>query len=124
MKKQVFRVNHGTYPFDVMVFIGSSHEEVSRTLGGMVQDLKEEELELLKMDGEGRTGMLEGGQTVIRLKIVDDMTTFHKNIAHEVFHAVEFLFHRIGNKHRIDSGEAWAYQIAHLTEQIYKKLRV
>lgn len=119
-----FIANHGTYPFDVLVCIGSSDEEVFKELKKFGQNLSDEDKKILKCEGDGRTVMLEGGQTVLRVKIYKDKAQMASYIAHEVFHAVEFLFDCIKLKYDVNtSSEAFAYQIAHLTRQIYDKYK-
>ena len=113
-----FIVNHGTYPFDIMVFIDKSDEVVYKELSKHL-DLTDEDKEILKCEGNGRTVMLEAGQTVMRIK---NGKQFHETIAHEIFHAVEFLFRRIKIKLNEDSDEAYAYQIQYITKQVYEKL--
>lgn len=119
MKKRTkhFIIDHGTYPFDVLFCVSLTRDEVLKQLKKLGYEPTEKELEALNFDGEGRTVMLEGGQTILWVK---NQTPSH--IAHEVFHAVEFLFNRIDLPHDIEHGEAWAYQIQHLTKQIYQKL--
>lgn len=124
MKIKPFIANHGTYPFDVLVCIGSSDEEVFKELKKFGQNLSDEDKEILKCNGDGRTVMLESGATVLRVKVYKNKAQMASYIAHEVFHAVEFLFDRIKLKHDVHiSSEAFAYQIAHLTRQIYNKLK-
>ena len=62
--------------------------------------------------------MLLGGQTIIRIDCSKDIPT----LTHEVFHAVEFLFERVGIKHSNDSSEAFAYQIKYLMGSILEKI--
>lgn len=124
MKKQIFIVKHGSYQFDVMVCIGSSHEEVCKAIEKNGCKLSEKEKEELYMEGDGRTVILSSGQTIIRLDTLKNKSLFYSALSHEIFHAVEFLFDRVGIKYDIEkSGEAFAYQIGHLTRQIVEKLR-
>lgn len=123
MKKKTFIVSHGTYPFDVMVCVGHDHDEVLGLLKKRGYAVNDKDKELLYMDGLGRTTMMSTGATVLRLREFKN-NPFHRGIlAHEIFHAVEFLFETIGLRLKCDvSGEAFAYQIQYLTEHIYKKL--
>jgi hypothetical protein len=120
MKKvKPFIVNHGTYPFDILVCIGSSDAEVIAILSKSGCELDSEDKELLKINGDGRTIMLVGGQTVLRLKDLKDKSY----LIHEIFHAVEFLFNKIGIKHDLTtSGEAYAYQMQYIFKEIDKHL--
>lgn len=122
MKKQSFRIDHGTYPFDILVCIGYSHHDVCVAVKKTGYVLNDSERDKLHKEGIGRTVMLEGGATVIQVDPIKDKAHFHANVAHEIFHAVEFLFNAAGLKHHISAGEAWAYQVQHLTKQFYEKL--
>lgn len=46
----------------------------------------------------------------------------HSTLAHEIFHAVDFIMRDIGMKLTEHSHEAYAYLVGYLTEQIYKRL--
>lgn len=117
-----FVINHGSYPFDVLVCIGNSDEEVISALDDLGVSTDEKEREFLEVSGDGRTVLLEGGQTVLRIRKIKEKAYFHAILAHEVHHAVAFLFNRIGITHNLESDEAWAYQTAHLLKQIYRNL--
>lgn len=113
-------ISYVIYPFDVAVFIGHENDEVIKILNEMVE-LDEEETEAIKNVGDGRTAMLERGQTILILKKLrknnaEDM----RHLSHEVFHAVEFLMSKIGITLSRDSDEAYAYLIGYLTEEILK----
>ena len=121
MKKQFFVVNHGTYPFDILVGINVTDKETIDYLEKKLKQVLDDECRAkLPMNGVGRTLMMPNGATVLR---VNQSKSFYEDLAHEVFHAVEFLFDRIGLVHSIDGGEAWAYQIQHITKQILQKIK-
>ena len=63
------------------------------------------------------THKLSTGAILIRFK--DDIDN-PGIIAHEAFHAVIFLFEKIGIKFSYDSEEAYAYLIEYLTNEILK----
>ena len=122
-KKTMFIVDNGTYPFDILVCIGSSHVEIKKRIEKTGYKLSQEEEDKLWMNGNGRTVMLLGGQTILRVDLIKGKAKFHANMAHEIFHAVEFLFNRIGLFYDLEkSSEAFAYQIAYLTGSIYERL--
>lgn len=124
-KKQHFIVNNGTYPFDIAVFIGYSHKEICNFIEKKKgYKLSDEEFEKLHRQGKAKTVMLKGGQTVIQIGTGNHPVKFKALLAHEIFHAVEFLMEKVGIKYDIDSGEAWAYQIEYITGSIYEKLKV
>src|SRR3990167_1835207 len=117
MKKKHFFVSWEVYPFSVLVSIGEHQSKVVKTIEKSGYKLDEEEKEKLWMTGVGRTMMLQGGQTILRLK-----STRPDIIAHEISHAVFFLMDKIGIKLSNSSDEAYSYAIQFLTEKIYEKL--
>lgn len=123
MKKKIFIVDHGTYPFDILVCIGVGDEEIYKQIEKTGYRLSEKERDFIRMEGEGRTVILEGGQTVLRLALKKDAIKFYATLAHEIFHAVDMLFKRINLKLDENSDEAFAYQIEYLTGSIYEKLK-
>lgn len=117
-KKNKFFINHGTYPFDIKVFLSYSHEEVVDDLrkGGL--ELDSEDIENLKCTGNARTVMLTTNQTVMIFKESDSYNEFMNHVVHELFHCVEFLFERINLPHDArTSSEAWAYQMGYIMQQ-------
>lgn len=42
-------------------------------------------------------------------------------LVHEAFHAVEFLYNKIGIKHNVESGEAWAYMMQYIVAEVLGK---
>lgn len=111
------------YPFDVMVSIGQEDWQVKKLLDKY--NVKYEDNDAWRIDEDvcckARTVRFESGQILIRLKQLDSCVEYGI-MAHEVFHAVEFLFDRIYIKHSLECGEAWAYLIGYITQEIYKKL--
>lgn len=120
MKKHFF-IDHGTFPFDIAVFIGYEHDEMLKKIEKLT-DLTEEEKIALEMEGSGRTVMLSGNKTVMLFKNIDCPIKFHGVVNHEIFHAVEFLFDRVGIPHDPHTtSESYAYQGQYLTERFYKE---
>ena len=121
MRKQkqskTFVISYELYPFDVMVTTAELSQIVKQNAARGYQ-LSDEEKQLLEMEGDGRTVMLDGRQTIIRLKrepVCPETIAF---MVHEVFHAVEILFDRIGLSLCRQSAEAYAYAIQYLTQEI------
>lgn len=109
------------YPFDVMVSIDEDDEILEAALKrkGITYD----NILNMPVGSLGRCAMLNGGQTVIRLKTQCQPHLMCSVIAHEIFHAVTFIMYRIGVKLEIEvSDEAYAYLIGHLTSEIHKRL--
>lgn len=105
------------YPFDLIVFFGGTYTEIEVYLKDVLPEYIHTEINTLDRNSSGRTVMFSSGQTVIKLK----NKPTHGVIAHEIFHAVEFLFNRLGSKLTLSSDEAYAYMIEYITNEIYKK---
>lgn len=120
-----FIVTMGGYDFDVFVSFGRSLDEVKKTLAALV-DLTDSDTDALtdasKGTLRGRTVMLDDGPLVIAIGEWADEPVHHGWLAHEIFHAVTFLFHRIGMRLSRKSDEAYAYAIDDLTRRIYEEL--
>lgn len=68
----------------------------------------------------GRTVLLSNGVIIIALKHKLDASnsSFLQVLSHEAFHATEFLFDRIGIKHSLKCGEAYAYMIWFIVKEV------
>jgi hypothetical protein len=117
-KKHMFLVGHGAYPFDVLVCINYTSDEVIKYVENELNyPLNDKEAELLQRrpNSSGLAVMLEGGQSVLQIA---SWGVLHKNLAtltHEAFHLVEFLFNRVNVQYELHvSSEVWAYQIDHI----------
>jgi hypothetical protein len=121
MKKQInFIVPLAVYPFDVMCSFGESDDKLKSAIqkyGG-----KWNKVMMISENAKGRTVVLNGGQTLLRLFKYPIDCEDYGILAHEIFHAVDFLMRRINIKLTKKSDEAYAYLIGYLTEQIYKRL--
>jgi len=109
------RIKYHVYPFDLVVGINEEYESFSKYLTDRLPNVICPEVKQFEGTYEARTLMFSGGQTAI---LFNDTTP--KTIAHEIFHAVEFLFRRIGIGLVYDSGESYAYLIGYITDEIYK----
>lgn len=130
MKSTCFIIPLHVYPFDVLFSIGETDEQFRKSIRkycppSVINDLGEDPL-ILKFTetSKGRTVHLNStNQTFIRLKHYPKTCSDYGDIAHEIFHAVEFIFHKIGLHHSVESGEAYAYLVGYLTKEIYKRLQ-
>ncbi len=126
MKAKNFIIPLVVYPFDIMFSIGETDEQLLKVLE---QRLPEDAFEVCKEDecllnfkemDNGRTVFLnKGGQTIIRLCRTPSKGT----IAHEIFHAVEFLFRKLNMPLTLENDEAYAYLIGYITEQFYANIK-
>jgi hypothetical protein len=116
-----FIVKYGVYPFDVLVCLGAERRKVVQKLNRLGVTLNHEEDEALSMHGLGRTVILEGGHSILWTRDVPRRGS--GILAHEIFHAVSFLFSRIGMPLTEGSDEAYAYAIQFLTNEINKRIK-
>lgn len=124
---QFFVVSHGGYPFDVLVAIGSSDDELHAALDTFTMTLTESDREAIKSGPieSGRLGctiLLDCGATILRLRDWHVTPEWHARLAHEIFHAVTMLFERLTMRLTEDSDEAYAYAVENLTRAILQQL--
>lgn len=72
-------------------------------------------------ESESNIGRTIFERNVCIIIIKGEQTKF-EYIAHEIFHAVEYHFEKIGLPHSESSSEAWAYYIQFLTKEILENL--
>ena len=124
MKKKglMFIIDWHIFPFDVLVCLGVTREEIIKKIHkSYTYKLNSEELEKLQMLGRGKTVMLEGGQTILWIKFIPKLGS--GVLAHEIFHAVHFLLNKIGVViEGFDKDELPAYIIEYLNNQIVQKI--
>lgn len=109
-------INLEIYCRDVVISVGQSNKQLYKELKHKM-DKKEFDYFFYDWDDKivnGRTLFHEDGFTIIRFKDLSDQGL----IAHECFHAVCFIFNKIGITLSKDSDEAYAYLIQYLVNQI------
>lgn len=121
MRKQInFVIDCQIYPYDIMVSIGEDDKTLHRK---MKRVNVEGDYSEVSLEGcQGRCVMFKRGEIILRLKTYPKTPTEYGNLAHEVFHAAEFLLRRINMPLTYESDEAYAYLIGYITEEIYKKI--
>ena len=110
-----------------MVSIGETDDEFKKSLlkvGKLKEVEADEGMFAMAENHKGRTLHLDGGQTIIRIPTQIKTAEQHGTLAHEIFHAVEFLFRRLNTNLTLDSDEPYAYLIGYLTEQIYSRFKI
>jgi len=110
------------YPFDIMVSVSETDNEFKRAVKDY--DIKDDSIANFKKHpiSLARTTMLEGGQTIIRLRRYDGTAEQRGTVAHEIFHATIFILNRIGMDLTLESDEAYAYLNQYITEKMYEQL--
>jgi hypothetical protein len=120
VKSKSFILPYVIYPFDIMFSFGEPDDVLFRRLKSM--GITEPELCNISGITQARTVVFNEGASIIRMKHIPKTSEDFGHLQHEIFHAVYFLFTRIGIKLCDKSDEAFAYTIQYLTEQVYKRI--
>lgn len=129
MKGLNFIVSLQIYPYEIMFSVGQIDKDFLKCCYDRLpykdyEDLVGDSICSLSPETRGRTfHHLEGGQTIVRLPKRPVLPSEIGTAAHEIFHAVEYIFGRIGLQHTDASSEAWAYTIGYITEQFFINLK-
>lgn len=123
-RKTFFVVPLKIYPYKVIFSFGQTDIDLRKMLKSHKVSIEDN----LGWESDNR---VEGNTTIfssqhVLIRVEGYPTTPHDfNILHhELFHAVCFILTDIGMKLTEDSVESYSYLIGHLTEQIYKQLKI
>src|SRR3954463_13812884 len=115
MKKKIsinFIIPLVVYPFDVMISIGQSDDELSKILD-KIQALTNDDIRMCQYASDrarGRYCMFSTGGSFIRIRKIPESAVEFGTLAHEIFHVVATIMDHIGMKLDISvSDEAYAY---------------
>lgn len=121
MKSLNFVIPLQVYPFDVMVSMGQTEDQLKRSLKKYNLTYSEG----MKLAGTGKYLINDTNQSLIRTLRVPRFPEDYATLQHEIFHAVTYVLDRMGMKLVLrKSDEAYSYLVGYLTEQIYKRLDV
>jgi len=109
-------ISYGIFPFDVLVLSNTNLKRINTTLKEKLPIDCHKEIKAFKGDYDARTVMFSNGATCIVFNKMDKGT-----IAHEAFHAIAFLFDRIGIKFSLANDEIYAYTLQYLINKINGK---
>ena len=106
-------VKFGGYPFDILLCVGASKEQIVEKLAelGVEMTVRERKNLGISETSAASTVVLKGGQFVISLRSYDGAAADLGVLCHEAFHAVWALMARIGVVASDDSEEALAYAL-------------
>lgn len=114
-------ISNDIFPWDICFALGATEKEVYDFLKQKVNyELNEEEKQRLQWEHttkKGRTIQLRNGACIIWVK-----TDAPQIIAHEAFHATDFVLSNAGLRLSDTSDEAYAYFLEHIVKEIYKIL--
>lgn len=113
------------YPFDIMVMMGYSDEEVREELS-RYSSISESDIDLAMLKRatvRGTTVLFQSNQTFIRMAEIPTAPLDYGFLQHEIFHAVTYILYRVGMKLKIGySDEAYSYLVGYVTEKIYEEI--
>lgn len=126
MKKTGFLLVKGqTFPYDVLVCLGATREQILEYFNKRFEDvISETEKNQLIMSGYGRTLHLENRAFILWTKDFPKTPEQFGYLAHEIFHVADLMLRSAGLSLSDDSDEAWAYQIDWLTKRIYTEFKL
>jgi hypothetical protein len=104
------------YGHDIIVSIGQSDEDLYEEIKENISKKKFNK-KMTNQKSIATTFKLKTGCILIRFK--DDIDN-PGIVAHEAFHAIVYLFEKIGIEYAYESEEAYAYSLEYLTNQILK----
>lgn len=122
-----FLIELTPYNRHLYVSIGESDERLKAGLARLLSaSLVEEWMELIgpqRPHEDGRTAFIQGSGIVLRLREFPTNAKQLGVLAHEIFHAVEYLFESVSLPHNAQtSSEAWAYMIGYIHQEIHNQL--
>jgi len=104
------------FAHDIVVSIGQSDEDLYEEIKENISKKKFDK-RMANQKSIATTFKLKTGAILIRFK--DDIDN-PGIVAHEAFHAIVYLFEKIGIDFAYESEEAYAYSLEYLTNQILK----
>jgi len=118
-----FIINLQVYPFDLMISISQSDEQLGRSLDPY-GDLPMKEIESCRYPSErcrGRYVMFSTGASLIRLRHLPSTPDDYGILQHEICHVVASVLDSVGMKLKIlTSDEAYAYLTQFITKKVYE----
>lgn len=115
-----FKIPLHVYPFDVMISIGQSNENLAAAFKRNAMD---DTGYFNKPITKGRASRLISNHFLIRYRSY--LSVDHATVAHEVFHITTMIMEFVGMPLNLDhNDEAHAYLAGYITQSIYKKLKI
>lgn len=125
VKKLNFIIPLAIYPFDIMFSFNQNYDEFGKSVINkwpptILEDFKKYE----HPNGKGLTYIYVSETHLCCMVKIDyfNINKDHGILAHEIFHACEFILRKCGFELNSNSHEAYAYLIGYVTQEVYKKL--
>lgn len=124
MKKGFYKLVGETYPYDIVVCLGTTREEIlAHFKKKFIKGLTKDDEEKLEMTGHGLTLRLDNKAFILWLAKYPRTSEQFGYLAHEIFHVADIMLRSAGLTLSDDSDEAWAYHIHWITRNIYKAFK-
>lgn len=131
MKGKAHRIPLVLYPFDVLISINQTNNQFMKVLQyhcspEILSEITEDP-QILNFTETCRGRVLHAAKshvTILRMPHNIITPEQHGHLAHEIFHAIEFIFRTIDIKLHPKSSEAFTYAIQYLTTEIYKQFKI
>lgn len=118
-KSMNFIVKLNVFPFDIMISLGQSDEELKKELKKYRVVFEDD----MKLVGHGRFWMDSRNRSLIRVSEFDSSCEDFATLQHEIFHVVTHILDRMGVKFVLNkSDEVYSYLIGYVTKEVYKKV--
>lgn len=119
MNRKFKVLDSGTFPFDVLLTIGTTPEEISNKLKKFGICVLKEELRITNQKGKTWFGENKNGSWMVcwLRKKTNDYIPY---LVHELLHATFEIMNRAGIKLSDDSDEVFTYELENLTRQSLK----
>ena len=126
-KKRFFLLKGIIYPYDTVVCLGVSKEEILQYMEkNYIDSLTSEDKDALEMplNTKGRTLRLKNNAYILWTKYFPVNVEHFETLNHEIFHTSDMMLRKAGLSLSDDSDEAWAYMIGWMTREIYKNFKL
>jgi len=109
------------YNQEILVSVNQNNEELESVLD-FIHISEKDKLELFERENNACAMDVDGGGIIIRLPNYKPSPYNNGILVHEVFHACEFIFWRIGAPVEAKGHEPFAYLLGYLSEQVFKAI--
>lgn len=111
-------INVDVYDASILLVTGESDKAVLKWVKKNTNiHINDHFKNLIKMYGHGRT-CIAGSFVMMRIEAFKNTPSNHATLAHEAFHAAEFILDRAGVQYHIDhSSESYAYMVSHIVKE-------
>jgi hypothetical protein len=118
-KQKWFIIHLDIYNHDILVYFGSDHMHLQ---GILKRYIKNDDVKVFDGEYLALCGMFKDGQLCIHFKEIPKRASQFGRMAHEIHHAVTFLFKKLDTPLSDDTMEPYAYLTGFIYTQILKRI--